>query len=247
MLISLENITKVYVNGQISVNALLPITTQFESGEFICIIGPSGCGKSTLLRLIAAQIQPTTGQITLNEFPPDTIRHQKGIAWMAQDPALLPWKTVKENIQLSTIVNSKFNHLTFEKEDFLHLVDLDGFAYAYPTSLSGGMQQRVALARTLAIGASIWLMDEPFAALDEFTREQLANTVLSLWAAFNPTVLWVTHSILEAVSLADRIIVISHRPGKIKADIAIQQPRPRDVTQTQCLSLVRNLREMLNP
>jgi NitT/TauT family transport system ATP-binding protein len=247
MFVNLENITKVYNDGQISVNALRPITAHFESGEFICIIGPSGCGKSTLIRLIAGQIQPTTGQITLNEYPPDTIRYQKGIAWMAQDPALLPWKTVKQNIQLSTIVNNKYNHLTFENEDFLHLVDLEGFANAYPGSLSGGMQQRVALARTLAIGASIWLMDEPFAALDEFTREQLANTVLLLWSAFNPTVLWVTHSILEAVSLADRIIVLSHRPGKIKADIAIQLSRPRDVTQTQFLSLVKHLRQMLNP
>ncbi len=247
MVIKLNNVGKVFTTEEWSLTALSSITLDIASGEFICLIGPSGCGKSTLLRLIADQLAPTSGTITLNAFTPSEIRHQKGIAWMAQNPALLPWKTVQANIQLSQKVNPVFNHPTLCYDELLRIVDLVDFDEVYPGTLSGGMQQRVALARTLAIGASLWLMDEPFAALDEFTRETLADEVLNLWLAFSPTVIWVTHSIAEAVRMADRVIVMTHRPGQIKADVPIQHPRPREVTHPYFISMMQQLRELLKP
>jgi NitT/TauT family transport system ATP-binding protein len=245
--ISLENVSKVYSNGRKQLTALKPISLKIESGQFICLIGPSGCGKSTLLRILADQITPTTGSINLNDAPTWSVRRQKGFAWMAQNPALLPWKTVKENIQLTQIVNPSFTHAALSTDDYIQLVDLQGFEDFYPALLSGGMQQRTALARTLAIGASLWLMDEPFAALDEFTREDLSNKVINLWSLFNPTVVWVTHSIMEAVSLADRVLVMSQRPGQIKADVTINQSRPRDISEYHFLSVVKQLRALLKP
>lgn len=247
MILKLDNVSKVFDDGEKSLSALSAITLDIASGEFICLIGPSGCGKSTLLRMIVDQLVPTQGVITVNGSAPSVIRHQKGIAWMAQNPALLPWKTVRENIQLPQSVNPKFNHATPSYEDLLRIVDLIDFEQSYPGTLSGGMQQRVALARTLAIGASLWLMDEPFAALDEFTRESLANEVLNLWSAFNPTIIWVTHSIIEAVKMADRVIVMTHRPGQIKADVPIRHPRPREIAYPYFISQVQQLRELLNP
>jgi NitT/TauT family transport system ATP-binding protein len=166
---------------------------------------------------------------------------------MAQSPALLPWLTVLENIQISQKINKQYNNQTLSYHDYLELVELTGFGESYPATLSGGMQQRVALARTLAVEASLWLMDEPFAALDEFTREQLVNKVLQLWSTFNPTVIWVTHSIIEAVNLADRILVMSHHPGQLKADLKVEQARPRDITHQDCITLVQELRELLQP
>jgi NitT/TauT family transport system ATP-binding protein len=247
MVIKLDDVSKVFTTGDRSLTALHSISLTVGTGEFICLIGPSGCGKSTLLRLIADQLTPTSGIVTLNASTPGELRKHKGIAWMAQNPALLPWKTVRANIQLAQKINPTFNHPTLSFDDLLHLVDLAGFEEDYPRMLSGGMQQRVALARTLAVGASLWLMDEPFAALDEFTRESLANEVLNLWSAFSPTVIWVTHSIMEAVSMADRIIVLTQRPGRIKAVVPIQQPRPREVTHPYFLPLMQQLRELLKP
>ena len=247
MHIKLNNISKVFTKGKKSLTALESIDLDITSGEFICVIGPSGCGKSTLLRLIADQLSPTTGDIKLGSRSPSDIREKKGIAWMAQNPALLPWKTVHENIQLTKEINTTCHQETLSYDELLHLVDLVDFDKTYPGALSGGMQQRVALARTLAIGASLWLMDEPFAALDEFTREMLSGEVLKLWSVFNPTVVWVTHSIIEAVKMADRVIVMTHRPGRIKGDVIIHQPRPRDEANIQVLSFVKQLRMLLKP
>lgn len=247
MNIHIDNLSKVYVTGKSHLTALLPITTYIAAGEFVCLLGPSGCGKSTFLKMIADQLRPTTGSINLDNSPPEKIRKQKGIAWMAQNPALLPWKNVRENIELSQKVNSPNNHPMVDYHALLNLVDLADFDDAYPSTLSGGMQQRVALARTLAIGASLWLMDEPFAALDEFSREMLSDEVLRLWSIFHPTVIWVTHSIIESVRLADRILVMSHRPGTMKADVQVKYPRPRDLEQPYFIPLVKRLRGLLNP
>ncbi len=247
MIVKFDNVSKVFANGEKSLTALSGITLDITSGDFICLIGPSGCGKSTLLRLIADQLVPTQGTVTINGTAPGVMRNQKEIAWMAQNPALLPWKTVKENIQLPQRINPQFQHTTASYEDLLRIVDLIDFDQSFPGTLSGGMQQRVALARTLTIGASLWLMDEPFAALDEFTRESLSNAVLNLWSTFNPTIIWVTHSILEAVKMADRVIVMTHRPGQIKADIPIKHPRPREILHPYFIAQVQQLRELLNP
>ena len=245
MKVVLQNVAKTFDDTTPPLIALNPLTLTIASGEFVCIIGPSGCGKSTLLRLIADQIPATSGDIRLNGDVPAAVRSRKQIAWMAQNPALLPWQTVLENVQLPRRINRRFQQPALEPEGLLRMVGLSDFAYAYPKTLSGGMQQRVALARTLATGASLWLMDEPFAALDDLTRENLADDVLRLWAGFRPTVLWVTHNIVETVRLADRVVVLTPRPGRILATVRITLARPRDDTAPEAIAIVRRLRDLL--
>jgi NitT/TauT family transport system ATP-binding protein len=233
------------INATKALKALHSITLDIASGEFVGIIGPSGCGKSTLLRLIADQIQPSAGKISLEGSPPALARAHKAIAWMAQNPALLPWQTVLENVQLPLRVNRGVPSSGLSPSALLKMVGLMEFADVYPSTLSGGMQQRVALARALVTGAPLWLMDEPFAALDELTRETLTEEVLRLWAQFRPTVLWVTHQITEAVRMADRIVVMTARPGRIGAIMPVTLPRPRDETSSTTIDLVRQLRALL--
>ncbi|MCZ7569069.1 MAG: ABC transporter ATP-binding protein [Ardenticatenaceae bacterium] len=182
---------------------------------------------------------------SLGGAPPAAARRRKAIGWMAQNPALLPWRTVLENVQLPLLVNRRSGHAALSPAELLAMVDLGDFAAAYPGILSGGMQQRVALARTLVTGAPLWLMDEPFAALDELTREALADDVLALWHCFRPTVLWVTHNIGEAVRLADRVVVMTARPGRVRAVIDVSLPRPRDETTPEATAIVRHLRSLL--
>jgi NitT/TauT family transport system ATP-binding protein len=167
---------------------------------------------------------------------------------MAQNPALLPWHTALANVAISQKINPRHHRseATLTPQELLNLVNLGDFKRAYPFTLSGGMQQRVVLARTLASGAAVWLMDEPFAALDELTREALALEVLALWQRFQTTVLWVTHSIQEAVRLADRVLVMSPRPGTILSQHQISLPRPRDDTSLEFQQHVRALREDLS-
>jgi len=245
MRISLTDVSKTFTDAASPLAALTSTTLEIASGEFVCLIGPSGCGKSTLLRLIADHIPPTTGRIALDEDSPTAVRIRKEIAWMAQNPALLPWQTVLENVCLPLRVNRGRQRPAPAPADLLRMVGLEEFADTRPTTLSGGMQQRVALARALTTGASLWLMDEPFAALDELTRETLTEEVLRLWNQFHPTVVWVTHNIAEAVRLADRVVVMSQRPGRIQGITSITLPRPRDVTAPEVVSLIRQLREML--
>ena len=245
MQVSLWGVSKTYTDGPRPTPALRPITLEIQSGEFVSLIGPSGCGKSTLLKIIADQTSPSNGEIRLDGTPPALARGQKRIAWMAQNPALLPWKTVIDNVRLPQLVNRQARHDAPKPESLLSMVGLDDTAQAYPSTLSGGMQQRVALARTLATGAPLWLMDEPFAALDELTREQLTEEVLTLWATFHPTVLWVTHNIIEAIRMADRVFVLSPGPGAIRATLSIHIPRPRDETSPEMVRILRELRQIL--
>lgn len=245
MNILLDNVSKTFTDEASPLAALGSTSLRIASGEFVCLIGPSGCGKSTLLRLLADQIAPTTGDIQLDGQPPAAARTRKAIAWMAQNPALLPWQTVLENVALPLQVN-RLNHRPAPHPDaLLAMVGLRDFAQTRPTKLSGGMQQRVALARALATGAPLWLMDEPFAALDELTRESLADEVLRLWMQFHPTVVWVTHNIAEAVRLADRVVVMTERPGHIRGIVAIALPRPRDATAPEAVAYIRELRGLL--
>jgi len=251
MNVALRGVAKTFNGRQAPLVALSSITLDVATGEFVCLIGPSGCGKSTLLRLIADQISPTAGDILLDNAPPGVARKAKQIAWMSQNPALLPWQTVLDNVRLPQRVNMTANrqngkHAALDPTDLLRTVGLADFAQAYPGTLSGGMQQRAALARALATGAQLWLMDEPFAALDELTRETLTNEVLRLWQTFRPTVLWVTHNIAEAARLADRVIVMSARPGSIQDVVAIAQPRPRDETAPETVAAIRHLRAVLH-
>ena len=245
MNIVLRGVTKSFNGKPAHLVALDPITLDVVTGEFVCFIGPSGCGKSTLLRLIADQIPATTGDIRLDGAPPGVARKAKRIAWMAQNPALLPWQTVYDNIRLPQRLKTVSNHEHLDPEGLLRTVGLADFAQAYPGTLSGGMQQRAALARALVTGAQIWLMDEPFAALDELTRETLVDEVLRLWQTFRPTVLWVTHNIAEAARLADRVVVMSARPGRIRDVVTITQIRPRDETAPEIVTIIRRLRAVL--
>ncbi len=225
-----------------SLLALREIDLEIQDGEFVALIGPSGCGKSTLLRILAGLLVPDQGLVSLGNMLPQVAIAGKQVAWMAQRAALLPWRTVSANISLAQQINSQNRRPQLAPQELLELVQLKDFAHAYPFTLSGGMQQRAALARTLALGAAIWLMDEPFTALDDLTRESLTEEVLRLWLRFLPTVLWVTHSIQEAVRVADRVLVMTPRPGHIHAIRTIPLPRPRDDTSSSFQELVRDLR-----
>ncbi|OQA94627.1 MAG: Bicarbonate transport ATP-binding protein CmpD [Chloroflexi bacterium ADurb.Bin222] len=245
MRVVLRNLSKTFSGRKSALEALAPISLDIASGEFVCFVGPSGCGKSTLLRLVADQLLPTTGEILLDGQSPTEQRKAKAIGWMAQNPALLPWSTVLENVRLPLQVNREHNRAAPTPEALLAMIGLTEFATAYPGTLSGGMQQRVALARTLATGAGLWLMDEPFAALDELTREALTDEVLRLWQDTGATVLWVTHNITEAVRLADRLVVLSARPGGIRQTFSVPLHHPRDPISPEVIALVRDVRKAL--
>lgn len=226
--------------------ALREIDLTIAPGSFVSIVGGSGCGKSTLLQLVAGLQMPARGEVRIAGKRPSSLRKAKQIGWMSQQAALLPWRTVLENVQLPRQVNRRTNGTDgIGAQDMLKLVNLQEFAAAYPHTLSGGMQQRVALARTLAVGASLWLMDEPFASLDELTRESLTNELLALWQQFHPTVLWVTHNLAEAVRLSDRIIVLSPRPGRIVGDVHVSLARRRDDTCEAFQVVLRQVRASL--
>ncbi|MBN1922271.1 MAG: ABC transporter ATP-binding protein [Anaerolineae bacterium] len=241
----MRNLSKTFNERRSALEALAPISLDIAPGEFVAFVGPSGCGKSTLLRLIADQLVPSTGEIWLDSQSPTVQRAHKAIGWMAQNPALLPWATVLDNVRLPLHVNRQHNRAAPTPEALLALTGLTEFATTYPGTLSGGMQQRVALARTLATGARLWLMDEPFAALDELTREALTDEVLRLWQEVGATVLWVTHNITEAIRLANRLVVMSSRPGEIRAVFPVPLPYARDATSPEVIALVRDVRKAL--
>ncbi len=215
------------------------------SGEFVAIIGPSGCGKSTLLRLIAGLLEVQTGSIRLNGSDEIDRTVYRRVAWMAQSPALLPWLTAKANVALAQRFHRNGHPPRFSPDEALERVGLGDALNAYPFMLSGGMQQRLALARTLTLDAKLWLMDEPFAALDELTRERLTHELVALWEPLRPTVLWVTHNIYEAVHLADRVLVFSPQPGRIALDLPIEMPRPRVESSAEFQTRLAQLRNAL--
>jgi NitT/TauT family transport system ATP-binding protein len=225
--------------------ALSDLDLAVERGEFVSIIGPSGCGKSTLLRLIGGLQAPTSGRVLIDGNEPRLAQHTKQIGFVFQDASLLPWRNVIENVRLPLQVNRrsgltastagtarKRGNTAPEPQRLVELVGLDGFQRYYPHQLSGGMQQRVALARSLVTSPSLLLMDEPFGALDEINRSSMRYELLRVWrseaAADGCTVVFVTHSITEAVLLSDRVVVLTPRPGTVAAVLDIDLPRPRD-------------------
>ena len=228
--VKLENIDKTFGEGGTSqVHALNEINLHVEKNEFIALIGPSGCGKSTLLRVVGDLIRPSAGVATVNGKSARQARLDQDYGIVFQAATLYDWRTVAKNVQLPLEL-MQFGRAEKEKRTraMLALVELSEFSAHYPWQLSGGMQQRVAIARALSFEPSLLLMDEPFGALDEMTRERLNLELLDIWRKTNTTVLFVTHSITEAVFLSTRVIVMSARPGRITADIAIDLPQPRN-------------------
>jgi len=218
--------------GAHPVDALEDITFEISDGEFIAIVGPSGCGKSTFLRIVAGLLQPTTGTVTVRGKTPEQARRDVEFGFVFQSPVLFPWLKALGNVLLpDRILGSRSpTHGAHVEELARRLLDdvgLKGFAEHYPGQMSGGMQQRVALARALIYEPSTLLMDEPFGALDEFTRDRLNIQLLDVWSKSRSTVLFVTHSIQEAIFLADRVVVLSPRPGRIAriADVPFSRPR----------------------
>jgi NitT/TauT family transport system ATP-binding protein len=224
--IEFVGLSHTFASRRASRQALTAIDLQVQDGEFVVLLGPSGCGKSTLLHLTAGLVQPTTGTVRIDGRPATDCRAAKTFALAPQQPALLPWRTVRENARLLLDVNPKADEID-HVDSLLAEVGLADAADAYPHQLSGGMQQRVALVRAFALGAPVLLLDEPFAALDELTRSEMRHLLARLWTAHQATALFVTHSIAEAVLLADRVVVLSGSPGRVLAEVPISLPRPR--------------------
>lgn len=243
MHIEVSGLTKSF--GDPPIPALLDVDLTAPPGSFTSVVGASGSGKSTLLRILGGLTEPTEGKVSIGGLSPDELRRRKAVGWMAQRTALLPWRSVIDNIALAQSINPQSGREMPEPMDLLATVGLTDVAGAYPGELSGGMQQRVALARTLAIGAPVWLMDEPFSSLDELTREALAVDLLEIWAAVQPTVVWVTHHIPEAVAMSDRIVLLTPRPGRVAGELEVDLPRPRDPTSVPFQELVREARSIL--
>jgi len=226
--ISIQNISKVYSQG--NVTALSDINLEIASGEFVSLLGPSGCGKSTLLRLIGDLIAPSAGMVLVNGRSAPEARQSRDYGMVFQQATLYDWRTVSKNVQLPLeIMNYPAAQRETRTREMLRLVQLEDFGQHYPWQLSGGMQQRVAIARALAFAPKILLMDEPFGALDEMTRERMQLELLRIWGQTQTTVVFVTHSIPEAVFLSTRVVVMSPRPGRITDIVDTSSlPTPRD-------------------
>lgn len=227
--IQIKNVSMVYpVNNGKDIVALTDINLDIQEGEFISLLGPSGCGKTTLLRIIADLLQPTSGSVSIRGQSPRDIRIQRKYGVVFQSPVLYDWRTVRRNICMPMeIMGIPKKERTARITRMLDMVGLQDFGNKYPFELSGGMQQRVGIARALALDPEFLLMDEPFSALDEFTREKLNEDLLSIWSKTKKTVIFVTHNIPESVFLSDRVVVLSPHPGRISALVDIDLPRPR--------------------
>ena len=242
--VQLDGVTKVFDSG---VQAVGGVSLSIAPGEFVSIVGPSGCGKSTILRLVAGLLPNTAGTVTVGGSTVEGPRQDVGM--MFQRPTLLPWKTSLENALLPPSFQGRARENEQRARELLDLVGLKGFEHSYPAQLSGGMQQRVALARLLMIGAGVLLLDEPFAAVDELTRDRLNLELLKVHEHTGATIILVTHNLNEATLLADRVIVMTPRPGVISQEITVpfERPRhPRLVTTPDFQSLVYQARERLD-
>jgi NitT/TauT family transport system ATP-binding protein len=247
--VAIQGVGKTFGDGQAAVTALEGIDLAIGSGEFVSLIGPSGCGKSTLLRLIGDLTVPSEGTILVNGKPARRARQDRDYGMVFQAPVLMDWRTVEKNIELPLeIMGYARTERTRRSAELLKLVELEGFESRHPWQLSGGMQQRVAIARALAFDPALLLMDEPFGALDEMTRERMNLELMRIWTRTKTTVVFVTHSIPEAVFLSTRVAVMSARPGRISriVDVDLAQPRTVETRETErYFELVTTVREAL--
>jgi NitT/TauT family transport system ATP-binding protein len=209
-----------------TVMALQKVSFTIARGEFVSLIGPSGCGKTTLLKLFGDLLNPSSGSLMVSGRTPAELRKARQVGTMFQDATLLPWKTIRDNIRLLSLIADR-PISDARVQELADLVGIGGFLDRYPHELSGGMRQRAALARAYALDPEILLMDEPFGALDEITRERMNDELLRIWEKRKQTVIFVTHGIAEAAFLSDRVFVMAPRPGRIVADVRIDLPRPR--------------------
>jgi len=216
-----------YVSGHGKLHVLQGFDMTTSANEFISVVGTSGCGKTTLLRAIGGLLSPDDGTILIGGEEPETLQQRKGIGFVSQDPSLLPWLTVEENVRLSQEINSQ-GPSEVDTRRLLEMVGLAEFHAYRPRELSGGMKQRVALARALAVAPELLLLDEPLAALDEITRSAMRYEILRLWEKTRSTAIMVTHSIVEAVAMSDRVLVLTGPPGALNGEVPISLPRPRD-------------------
>jgi NitT/TauT family transport system ATP-binding protein len=221
-----------FLSERRTVTALEDVSFSVEPGGFTSLLGPSGCGKSTLLRVVADLIAPSEGQMTVLGLSPEEARKARALGFVFQDAALLPWRTALQNVELPLEVGGKRDMPkgAATPRELLALVGLAGWENSYPHELSGGMRQRVAIARALLGGPRLLLMDEPFGALDEITRDRLNEELRRIWTETGATILFVTHSVYEAVFLADQVLVLSANPGRVAALEAIALPRDRDLS-----------------
>ncbi len=228
--IDVRGVSKVFDGASGQVIALDDVSLTVPQGQFMSIVGRSGCGKSTLLRIIAGLIAPSSGDISVMGEERDAYTTRKRLGFVFQDASLLPWKTAAQNIALPLHVTGAVGRggVQARVEDMLRTVRLDGFGDHFPAQLSGGMRQRVSIARALSYEPEILLMDEPFGALDEFTRREMHEELLGIWEGRPLTVVFVTHSLSEAMALSDKIVVMAPRPGRIRAVVDVATVRPRD-------------------
>ena len=224
--------------------ALDDVSLSIAAGELVSIVGPSGCGKSTLLRMIAGLTAPTSGEVAIGADPITAPSAERGLVF--QDPNLFPWLTVRRNIEVGLVARGVLREKRAEVDEFMRLVGLEAFANSFPHHLSGGMAQRVSLARALINHPRVLLLDEPLGALDAFTRMRMQDEVLRLWQVRGTTMLFVTHDIDEAIYMSDRIVIMTQRPGKIEQIIPVEMDRPRDRSSEEFLRLRGDILETLH-
>ncbi|MFA5996024.1 MAG: ABC transporter ATP-binding protein [Patescibacteria group bacterium] len=236
MKLQVNNISKQFASTTGTTLALQNVSFTVQTGDFVCIVGASGCGKSSLLNIISGLEKPTTGDVKV----------QGNIGLMFQEAALFPWLTVFDNVAFGLKMRNvpKLEQKETVKK-YLQLMHLEHFSQHYPHQLSGGMKQRVALARTLVLNPDVLLMDEPFAALDALTREHLYTELQTIWQTTKTTIIFVTHNVREAACLGDRILVFSPRPGTIKAEVPVNLPRPRDINHPAVAQISQRVAELL--
>ncbi len=242
--IVVDHVSKVFQTDTRELVALQDISLTIPQGQFVCLLGPSGCGKSTLLNAIAGFSLPTSGTVTSDGKTVTEPGPERGMVF--QEYALFPWMTVAQNVAFGLEIKGMAKEQITQRVDtLLGMLSLSDFRHRFPKDLSGGMRQRVAIARVLALDSPIMLMDEPFGALDALTRRNLQDELLRIWSELKKTIVFVTHSIEEAIYLADRIIVMTYRPGTIKRDLMVELPRLRDPAAPEFNALKRELGELV--